>query len=62
MHVERTFTVPRPIEAVFAYLADFAHTEQWDPGTVETRRTGGDGGVGTTLRQHLRRSSAGESS
>jgi carbon monoxide dehydrogenase subunit G len=48
MHVERTFTVPRPIGAVFAYLADFAHTEQWDPGTVSTRRTGGDGGVGTT--------------
>ena len=48
MHVERTLTVPRPIEAVFDYLADFTHTNDWDPGTVETRRTSGDGGVGTT--------------
>lgn len=48
MHVERTFAVSRPIEAVFDYLADFSRTEQWDPGTVECRRTSGDGGVGTT--------------
>jgi carbon monoxide dehydrogenase subunit G len=48
MHVERTLTVPRPVEAVFDYLADFTHTDEWDPGTVETRRTSGDGGVGTT--------------
>jgi carbon monoxide dehydrogenase subunit G len=48
MHVERTFTVPRPPEAVFDYLGDFTHTNEWDPGTVETRRTSGDGGVGTT--------------
>jgi carbon monoxide dehydrogenase subunit G len=48
MHVERTFTVPRPVEAVFDYLGDFTHTNEWDPGTVETRRTSGDGGVGTT--------------
>jgi carbon monoxide dehydrogenase subunit G len=48
MHVERTFTVPRPPTEVFDYLADFTHTEEWDPGTVETRRTSGDGGVGTT--------------
>ena len=48
MHVERTLTVPRPVEVVFDYLADFTHTNDWDPGTVETRRTSGDGGVGTT--------------
>jgi carbon monoxide dehydrogenase subunit G len=48
MHVERTFTVGTPVEKVFAYLADFTHTNEWDPGTVETRRTSGDGGVGTT--------------
>lgn len=47
MHVERTFTVARPIEVVFDYLADFTHTDEWDPGTVETTRTQGDGGVGT---------------
>jgi len=48
MHVERTFTVTRPIEEVFTYLGDFTHTEEWDPGTVTTTRTGGDGGLGTT--------------
>ena len=48
MHVERTFTVSRPIEAVFAYLSDFENTIEWDPGTLETRRTSGDGGLGTT--------------
>lgn len=48
MHVERTFTVTRPIEEVFAFLADFTSTEEWDPGTVTTTRTGGDGGLGTT--------------
>ncbi len=50
MHVERTFLVPRPVEQVFDYLADFTHTNEWDPGTVETTRTSGDGGVGTTYR------------
>jgi len=48
MHVERTFTVPHPVERVFDYLKDFTHTNDWDPGTVETRRASGDGGVGTT--------------
>jgi carbon monoxide dehydrogenase subunit G len=48
MHVQRTFTVPRPVEAVFDYLSDFTSTNDWDPGTVETTRTAGDGGVGTT--------------
>ena len=48
MQVERTFSVPGSVESVFDYLADFTHTNQWDPGTVETRRTSGDGGVGTT--------------
>ena len=48
MHVERTFSVAQPVEIVFDYLADFTHTNDWDPGTVETRRTSGDGGVGTT--------------
>jgi carbon monoxide dehydrogenase subunit G len=48
MHVERTFTVATAVETVFDYLADFTHTNEWDPGTVETRRTSGDGGVGTT--------------
>ncbi|GAA1511834.1 SRPBCC family protein [Nocardioides humi] len=48
--VERTVTVPRPLERVWAYLTDFTTTEEWDPPTVTTVRTGGDGGVGTTYR------------
>ncbi len=47
MHVERTFTVARPPDEVFDYLSDFTHSNEWDPGTVETRRTSGSGGLGT---------------
>jgi carbon monoxide dehydrogenase subunit G len=48
MHVERSFTVLRPVEEVFDYLGDFTHTNEWDPGTVRTTRLSGDGGLGTT--------------
>lgn len=37
--VQRTVEVDRPLAVVFGYLADFTHTEQWDPGTVTTTRT-----------------------
>ncbi|MEO7071201.1 MAG: SRPBCC family protein [Nostocoides sp.] len=47
MRIERTVTTDRPIETVFAYLSDFTTTTQWDPGTVRTTLTSGDGGVGT---------------
>lgn len=45
--VERTVTVDQPIAKVWAYLSDFTTTEEWDPPTVSTVRTSGDGGVGT---------------
>jgi carbon monoxide dehydrogenase subunit G len=48
MYVERTFTVARPVDVVFDYLSDFEHTNEWDPGTIDTERQSGDGGVGTT--------------
>ncbi len=48
--VERTVRVPRPMEKVWDYLSDFMTTEEWDPPTVTTVRTSGDGGVGTTYR------------
>jgi carbon monoxide dehydrogenase subunit G len=32
--VSRTFTVDKGVEDVVAYLADFTHAEEWDPGTV----------------------------
>lgn len=46
--VERTVTVQKPVERVWDYLTDFRSTEEWDPPTVRTERTSGDGGVGTT--------------
>jgi carbon monoxide dehydrogenase subunit G len=48
MHVERRFTVHRPVAEVFAYFADFTTTQEWDPGTVTTTRLAGDGTLGTT--------------
>lgn len=45
--IERTVTVSKPLSAVWAYLSDFTHTNDWDPGTVKTTLTSGDGGVGT---------------
>jgi carbon monoxide dehydrogenase subunit G len=47
--VARTFTVQQPIRTVVDYLADFAHTEAWDPGTESCARTdSGDLRVGST--------------
>lgn len=48
--VERTITVAQPVEKVWAYLSDFTTSEEWDPPTVSTTRTSGDGGVGTTYK------------
>ena len=42
--VSRTFSVDVSPEIVIPYLADFAHAEQWDPGTVRCVRNG-DGPV-----------------
>lgn len=48
--VERTVTVQQPLSKVWSYLSDFRSTEEWDPPTVSTVRTSGDGGVGTTYK------------
>ncbi|GAA1921206.1 SRPBCC family protein [Nocardioides marmoribigeumensis] len=47
MDITRTVETLTPVDRVFAYLSDFTTTEEWDPGTVETSRRSGDGGVGT---------------
>lgn len=47
MRILRTVTTRRSPDEVFAYLADFTRTEEWDAGTVRTTRVHGDGGVGT---------------
>ena len=46
-HVERTVVVDKPLAQVWEYLSDFRSTNDWDPGTVSTERTSGDGGEGT---------------
>ena len=46
--VERTVTTDQPLSKVWEYLSDFRNTEEWDPPTVTTTRTSGEGGVGTT--------------
>ena len=49
-HVVKTVTTTWSPEKAFAYMADFSHTEEWDPGLVEAAR-GEDGevGVGSTF-------------
>ena len=47
--IERTFTVLAPPEVVIDYLKDFAHAEQWDPGTETcTRNDAGPITVGSS--------------
>ena len=48
--MERSLTTGAVSSAVFAYLADFTTTTQWDPGTIETTRISGGGGIGTQYR------------
>ncbi len=35
---QTTVDTPRSAESSFAYLADFSHAVQWDPGVVASRR------------------------
>ncbi len=49
--VERRVEVRPQAPDVFAFLADFTHTEQWDPGTVRTTRID-DGPLGEGTRFH----------
>ena len=48
--ISRTFSTIAAPDVAFAYLSDFTHAEEWDPGTQSCERTSGDGGVGTTYR------------
>ncbi len=47
MRITRTVETDTPLTEVFSYLSDFRSSNDWDPGTVETTRTSGDGGKGT---------------
>jgi carbon monoxide dehydrogenase subunit G len=48
MNYHREIEVERDAGEVFAYLADFSHADEWDPGIVEARRlTDGPTAVGS---------------
>jgi len=53
MRLTRTVTVDKPLHKVFTYLSDFTTTTEWDPGTVRTVRTAGNGSVGNAVPEHL---------
>jgi carbon monoxide dehydrogenase subunit G len=49
---ENTVTIQRPVEDVFAFLADFENVPAWNYAIVETKKLSpGPVGVGTTYRQ-----------
>jgi uncharacterized protein YndB with AHSA1/START domain len=49
---ENTVIIRRPVEEVFAFLADFENVPKWNDAIVETTKTSpGPVGVGTTYRQ-----------
>lgn len=47
MRIIRTVSADKPLEKVFEYFADFTKTTHWDPATVITTRTKGQGDLGT---------------
>lgn len=48
--VSKSVFVPRPADEVFAYLADFSNTAEWDPGVAEAIQTSdGTVGLGSTF-------------
>jgi len=52
-HAEHTVTINRPIDDVFAYLADGRNNRHWRSGVVEINRTSDVDGEGATYRQVL---------
>jgi hypothetical protein len=49
---QNTVTIRRPVEDVFAFLADFENVPKWNKAILWTRKTSpGPVGVGTTYRQ-----------
>ena len=50
-----TIETTLPIGATFAYLADFANSQEWDPGVATAERIGNEPiGVGTSYRLGVR--------
>jgi uncharacterized protein YndB with AHSA1/START domain len=52
MDFRNTVTIRRPVEDVFAYLADFGNVLEWNHAIESTTKTSsGPVGVGSTYRQ-----------
>jgi uncharacterized protein YndB with AHSA1/START domain len=52
MDLRNTVTIRRPVEDVFAYLADFGNVPRWNHAIGSTTKTiPGPVGVGSTYRQ-----------
>lgn len=50
IHIGETRDIDRPLDEVFAYVADFANTAEWDPGITQAHRIDdGDVGRGSTF-------------
>ncbi len=47
-------SINRPVEAVFAYVADGEKCPQWRPGVLDIKRVAGDGGVSTRYAQGVK--------
>ena len=47
-------TIRRPVDDVFAFVADGEKCPQWRPGVVDIKRISGDGGVGTRYAQGVK--------
>ena len=41
MRIRESIVVSKPLEETFAYVSDFSHAAEWDPGIAESRRLGG---------------------
>jgi uncharacterized membrane protein len=46
--------INRPVEEVFAYVADGENCPQWRSGVLDIKRMNGDGSVGTTYAQGVK--------
>jgi uncharacterized protein YndB with AHSA1/START domain len=53
-HAENTVAIDRPIEEVFAYLADGTNNPHWRAGVLRIERTSTANGAGATYRQVLK--------
>jgi uncharacterized membrane protein len=51
---QHSVTINRPVEQVFAYVADGEKCPQWRSGVLDIKRLNGDGSVGTTYLQAVK--------